>query len=177
MRRCAIDGVANAAALESCPHTRWPNTCRPGAADAHVAFRTPRLRRCHGVPIRRCCPWLRAAWAGGPALLTTDSQERTAVAAQAFQLQSCHPPTLTKPARSSTSANRPNVIFGEGTPYPLCSQRRGVREAVAAQTWPSRTNGILLSHSADCPRTVRGRRHSPSTDRSQPNIVHAISGH
>jgi len=52
----------------------------PARRDASVASRSPRLRRCQGVPITRRCPWLRAAWARGPALLATDSQVRPAVA-------------------------------------------------------------------------------------------------
>ncbi len=51
----------NAAALESSQLTRRWSACRPGAAGAHIAFRSPRLRRRQCVPITRRCPWLRAA--------------------------------------------------------------------------------------------------------------------
>ena len=41
--------------------TRWWNAGRPGAADASIAFRSPRLRRRQRVPMPRCRPWLRVA--------------------------------------------------------------------------------------------------------------------
>src|ERR1700693_2931533 len=78
----------NAAALESAPPIRPWNACRPRAAGAHIASRSPRLLRCQDVPPTRRCPWLRAAWACGPALLATDSLQRPSVVGRPFQRQS-----------------------------------------------------------------------------------------
>jgi hypothetical protein len=47
--------------MKSSPLTHRWNAGRPGEADASVAFRSPRLRRCQRVPMPRCRPWPRVA--------------------------------------------------------------------------------------------------------------------
>ena len=50
-----------------------------GAAGV-LAYPLLRQRRAEAAPIKRRCPWLRAAWAGGPALLATDSRRQPTIA-------------------------------------------------------------------------------------------------
>jgi hypothetical protein len=114
----------NAAALESAPPIRRWNAGRPGVADAQVAFRSPRLRRCQREQIPRCCPWLRAAWACGPALLATDSQERTAVAGHPFLRQSVVVDTPFPHSILSLTPIMPINVGGDYSPHPpgiLCT--------------------------------------------------------
>jgi len=72
--RCRSDGRIRIEILVAYSTVECSQTRRGGRP-----FRatSPRLRRCQSV----CrCPWLRAAWARGPALFATDRQVRPAVA-------------------------------------------------------------------------------------------------
>jgi len=51
----------NTAGVDSSPAICREKAGRPGATDAHPASCSPRLLRRQGAPIRRGCPWLRAA--------------------------------------------------------------------------------------------------------------------
>ena len=53
---------------------------RVGIFAVHSRVERRQTWRGQVVPITRRCPWLRAAWACGPALLATDSQDRPLVA-------------------------------------------------------------------------------------------------
>ena len=157
----------NAVALESAPTIRRWNACRPGAADAQVAIRSPRLPRRDAAPITRRCPWLRAAWACGPALLATDSQERTTAAGHPFRRQSVvldtpfphnilsltpimptnvsgryspHPPGIL--CTSYTVKCRAGAICGRMIPLDQSSTMRGSRFDCTARCAPSRFSSL-----------------------------------
>jgi hypothetical protein len=175
----------NAAALEPSPPIRRSNAGRPGVADAPVAFRLPRLRRCPGVPMIRCCPWLRALglWprAARHRQPGTTISCRLSFSATVFgrghtlsaqhSLAVCekyspiHPPGIlcTSYTVKSLSCDRwsndstPSVINFAREPFPLCGSLRAVILA-AVHRWRSLPKDSYRNMKHSCQAT--GDRHA-----------------